>query len=58
MKKKQYDHKSFYMTPDDREMLDYLSKKFGINESAVIRKLMTEATAILKYQEIGERKND
>jgi len=48
-KKKQYPHKSFYLTPSDQEMLEYLAKVYGLNPSAVIRKLITENHAILRY---------
>lgn len=50
-KKKPYPHKSFYMTPDDQNMLKYLSQVYGLNPSAVMRKLMNEAYAILRYVE-------
>jgi hypothetical protein len=51
MPKQQYPHKSFYMTPEDKKMLDCLSKAYGMNPSAVIRKLVTEAYAIYKHEE-------
>lgn len=49
--KKKYPHKSFYLTPDDQEMLTYLTRVYGLNASAVMRKLMNEAYAILRYVE-------
>ena len=50
-KPKLYPHKSFYLTPSDQEMLEYLSKVYGLNSSAVIRRLVTEAYSIIKYAE-------
>lgn len=50
-KKKPWPHQSFYMTPSDKEMLDFLSNYYGINRSALIRRLLTEAYSILKYVE-------
>lgn len=50
-KPKIYHHKSFYLTPIDQEMLEYLSKVYGFNQSAVMRKLITEAYSILRYVE-------
>lgn len=53
---KKITYKCFYMTHSDKEMIDYLSKKFGINPSAVIRRLLTETFSILKYKEREEKK--
>lgn len=50
-KPKIYIHKSFYLTPSDKEMLEYLSRIFGLNESATIRRLLTESFSIIKYAE-------
>jgi hypothetical protein len=48
---KTYEYKSFFVTKSDKEMLQYLSKVYGLNESAVIRRLITEAFSILRYVE-------
>ncbi len=53
-KRKQYPHKSFYMMPADQEMLAYLVKVYGMNGCSVMRKLVQEAYAILKYVEQKE----
>lgn len=50
-KPKEFPHKSFYLTPSDKEMLDYLVKVYGLNASAVMRRLITEAYTIVKYVE-------
>jgi len=50
--KRRYGHsKGFYLTDNDKEMLTYLSRVYGQNPSAVMRKLITEAYAILRYVE-------
>lgn len=52
--KKIFPHKSFYLTPSDRDQLEYLTKVYGLNESAVIRRLITEAYAIIRYVKQGK----
>jgi hypothetical protein len=47
-----FSHKSFYLTPSDREMLELLEEKWGLNDSAIIRRALTEACE----RERGERK--
>ncbi len=42
---------SFYLTPSDKKQMKYLTKVYGLNTSAVVRKLITEAYAILRYVE-------
>lgn len=49
--KSRFTHKSFYMTPSDSEMLDYLVSQWGLNESAVIRRCLTEAYTVKKFEE-------
>ncbi len=51
LRTKKYRHKSFYLTPSDQEMLLYLSCVYGLNPSAVIRRLITEAHSIMRYVE-------
>lgn len=50
IKKKRY-YKSFALKDIDWEQLDYLCKTFGLNASAVIRKLLTEAFLTRKNEE-------
>ena len=51
LKSREYLHKSFYLKPQDQEMLIYLAGVYKMNPSAVIRHLITEQYAILKYVE-------
>lgn len=44
-------HKSFYLTPSDREMLAALEREWGMNDSQIIRRALTEACERLKYEE-------
>lgn len=39
-------YKSFYVTKSDIKMLEFLQKKYGCNQSAVIRRLLIEAYAL------------
>ncbi len=45
MTKKHYQHKSFYMTDEDQEILKFLSKAMEMNPSAVIRVLLLDRYA-------------
>jgi hypothetical protein len=44
-------HKSFYLTPSDREMLEKLEKAWGMNDSAIIRRAITEACERIRWEE-------
>lgn len=56
--KTRFKHKSFYMTPSDSEMLEYLALHWGLNESAVIRRCLTEAYTVKKFTDhiAGDKK--
>lgn len=41
---------SFYLTHKTKEELGHLSKSFGENQSAVIRRLITEKYTIIKMK--------
>jgi hypothetical protein len=42
---------SFYMNQSDSEALEYLMTFYNLKKSALIRKLLTEAAAVLRYKE-------
>lgn len=46
---KPYKFKSFYLTEKTQKELEFLHDVYGENQSAVIRRLITEAYSILRY---------
>lgn len=44
-----YQPTSFHLNEVDGEQLEFLAKAYGCNRSAVIRRLIAEAYALLKY---------
>lgn len=54
MTTQKYKYKSFYLTPNDVEMLKYLGEVYGCNHSMLIRKLITEAYSIIKFVKQGK----
>ncbi len=43
-----YGYRSYYMNAEDIAMLKFLTQFYGINPSALVRKLITEAYTICK----------
>lgn len=53
-----YGYRSFYMNENDLKMMRFLSEFYGINPSAVIRKLLSEAYTVCKLMNPKDIKND
>lgn len=48
--KRQWHHSSFYLTPSDQEMIKFLTWHWGLNKSALIRRLLCEAYGIEQFK--------